>query len=141
MGQACLTNDERAKLMKAARDTVKHAYAPYSNFRVGAAVLTEKGELFSGCNVENASYRLTACAEQVAIYSAITRRGKDMRIRAIAVVSESGADCPPCGACRQVIAEFGPDAIIIFQTRAGMEEMHISELLPKGFVAKKKMNK
>jgi cytidine deaminase len=99
MGQACLTNDERAKLLKAARDTVKHAYAP------------------------------------------ITRRGKDVRIRAIAVVSESGADCPPCGACRQVIAEFGPDAIIIFQTRSGMEEMHISELLPKGFIAKRKMNK
>lgn len=141
MGRACLTNDERAKLLKAARDAMKHAYTPYSNFGVGAAVLTEKGELFSGCNVENASYGLTACAEQVAIYSAIARRGKDLRVRAIAVVCEDGADCPPCGGCRQVIAEFGPNAIIVFQTRAGMEEMHISELLPKGFIAKRKLNK
>ena len=133
MSQACITNDERARLLKAARNAVKHAYAPYSNFRVGAAVLTEKGSLFSGCNVENTSYGLTVCAEQVAIFSAIAQEGTNMRIRAIAVVSESGGECPPCGACRQVISEFGQNAIVIFQSLEGIEEMHISELLPRGF--------
>jgi cytidine deaminase len=137
MGQACLTNDERARILKAARHAVRHAYAPYSNFGVGAAVLTEKGGLFTGCNIENASYGLTVCAERVAIYSAVAQEGKDMRIRAIAVVSESGGDCPPCGACRQVISEFGPDSIVIFQSREGTEELHISELLPKGFRRRK----
>ena len=138
MGQACLTNDERAKLLKAARNVLKQAYAPYSNFRVGAAVLTEKGNLLTGCNVENASYALTVCAERVAIYSAVAQEGQDMRIRAIAIVCESGRDCSPCGACRQVISEFGPDAIIIFQSREGTEEMHISELLPKWFAGRKR---
>jgi len=133
VGQACLTNDERARLLQAARNALKQAYAPYSNFRVGAAVLTEKGALFNGCNVENASYGLTVCAERVAIYSAVAEEGKDMRIKAIAVVCEMGGDCSPCGACRQVISEFGPGAIVIFQSREGIEEMHISELFPKGF--------
>ena len=137
MERACLTNDDRAKLVQAARNALKHAYSPYSKFRVGAAVLTEKGSLFRGCNVENASYGLTVCAERVAIYSAIAQEGKDLNISAIAVVSESGGDCPPCGACRQVISEFGPDAIVIFQNREGIEELHISELLPKGFARRK----
>ena len=133
MGQACLTNDERARLLKTAGDAVKQAHALYSNFRVGAAVLTGKGGFFSGCNIENASYGLSVCAERVAIYSAVAQEGSNMRIRAIAVVSETGGDCPPCGACRQVISEFGPDAIVIFQGHEGIEELHISELLPKGF--------
>lgn len=133
VSQARLSNDERAQLLKAARDGVKRAYAPYSNFRVGAAVLTEKGSLVTGCNVENASYGLTVCAERAVIVSAVAQEGADMRIKAIAVVNDSGSDCPPCGACRQVIFEFGPDAIVIFQSHGGVEEMHILELLPKGF--------
>ncbi|MEW6162504.1 MAG: cytidine deaminase [Nitrospirota bacterium] len=127
--------------MQAARDAAKRAYAPYSNFRVGAAVLTERGSLFSGCNVENASYGLTICAERTAIFSAVAQEGgENMRIRALAVVSENSSACAPCGACRQVIFEFGPDAIVIFQGQKGVEEMHISELLPKGFVKKRPIN-
>jgi cytidine deaminase len=137
VSQACLSNDERALLLKTARDAVKRAYAPYSNFRVGAAVLTEKGSLVTGCNVENASYGLTVCAERAAIISAVAQEGANMRIKAIAVVNESGSDCPPCGACRQVIFEFGPDAIVIFQSHDGVEEMHISELLPESFARRK----
>lgn len=133
MSQACLSNNERARLQQAAKGAVKQAYAPYSNFRVGAAVLTEKGSLFTGCNVENASYGLTVCAERAAVFSAVAQEGAGMRIRALAVLNEAGSDCPPCGACRQVIFEFGPDALVIFQSHDGLEEMHISELLPKGF--------
>ncbi len=137
MGQACLSNDEMVRLLQAARDAVKQAYAPYSNFKVGAAVLTEKGSLITGCNVENASYGLTVCAERAAIFSAVAQEGANMRIKAIAVANESGSDCPPCGACRQVIFEFGPDAIVIFQSHGGVEEMHISELLPESFAKRK----
>ncbi|MDI6890538.1 MAG: cytidine deaminase [Thermodesulfovibrionales bacterium] len=129
-----LSNDERSRLLRAARDAVKRAYAPYSKFRVGAAVLTVRGSLFSGCNVENASYSLTICAERTAIFSAVAQEGgENMRIRALAVVSENSSACAPCGACRQVIFEFGPDAIVIFQGPDGLEEMRASELLPKGF--------
>jgi cytidine deaminase len=140
VSQARLSNDERAQLLKAAMDAVKRAYAPYSNFKVGAAILTEKGSLVTGCNVENASYGLTVCAERAAVYSAVAKEGADMRIRAIAVVNEGGSDCPPCGACRQVIFEFGPDAIVIFQSHGDVEEMHILELLPEGF-SRRKTNK
>lgn len=137
MGQACLSNDEMARLLQAARDAVKQAYAPYSNFKVGAAVLTEKGSQITGCNVENASYGLTVCAERAAIFSAVAQEGANVRIKAIAVVNESGSDCPPCGACRQVIFEFGSDAIVIFQSHGGVEEMQISELLPESFAKRK----
>lgn len=133
MNTSRLSDDEMSRLLKAAREASKRAYAPYSNFRVGAAVLTERGLLFSGCNVENASYGLTICAERATIFSAVAQEGGKMKIRAIAVVSESGNACAPCGACRQVIFEFGPDALVIFQGRDGLEEMNISELLPKGF--------
>jgi cytidine deaminase len=136
VGQSCISSDDKARLLQAARDALKRAYAPYSNFRVGAAVLTEKGSLFTGCNVENASYGLTVCAERAAIVSAVAQEGA-MRIKAIAVVNDSRSDCPPCGACRQVIFEFGPDAIVIFQSHGGVEEMHISELLPESFARRK----
>lgn len=134
MTSSVLSADERSRLLRAARDAVKRAYARYSNFRVGAVVLTEKGGLFSGCNVENASYGLTICAERTAIFSAVAHEGGDnMRIRALAVVNEHDAPCSPCGACRQVIFEFGPDAIVLFQGRDGREEASAAELLPKGF--------
>ena len=134
-----LSDNEKSRLLKAARDAAKRAYAPYSNFRVGAAILTEKGTIFSGCNVENASHGLTVCAERVAIFSAVAHEGGEkMKIRAIAVVNESGSACPPCGACRQVILEFGPDAVVIFQGRKGFEEMLASELLPEGFAKRKR---
>jgi len=132
-----LSDEERSRLIKAALDAAKKAYAHYSNFKVGASVLTEKGTLVNGCNVENASYGLTVCAERAAISSAVAREGESMKIRSLAVLSENGSECPPCGACRQVIFEFGQDAIVIFQGKKGLEEMHISKLLPKGFIGRK----
>ena len=112
---------------------MKHAYAPYSHFRVGAAFLSSKGELFSGCNVENASYGLSNCAERTAIFAAVAQSAPGLEIRAIAVVNDQGVPCSPCGACRQVIYEFGPDATVFFQSAKGWKESHITELLPEGF--------
>lgn len=129
-----LPANEQSRLLQAAWDAVKRAYAPYSNFQVGAAVLTEKGNIFSGCNIENASYGLTICAERTAIFSAVAHEGgNSMKIRALVVVNEHNAPCSPCGACRQVIFEFGSDAIVIFQGKDGLEEARASDLLPKGF--------
>ncbi|MGP8051433.1 MAG: cytidine deaminase [Desulfobaccales bacterium] len=129
-----LSSVERSKLLSVAKEALKRAYAPYSKFRVGAAVLTKKGNIFSGCNIENSSYGLTVCAERVAIFSAIAQEGgENMEIRALAVFCEQNSLCSPCGACRQVIYEFGPNAIVLFQGRNGMQEARITELLPEGF--------
>ena len=133
MTSPSLTGNERALLADKARETLSHAYAPYSNFRVGAAVLTEAGNIFTGVNVENASYGLTICAERAAIFNAVAGEGPDMRVKALAVVCEQPGPCHPCGACRQVLAEFGADAIVIFQGRDGLEEASISQLLPRAF--------
>jgi cytidine deaminase len=95
--------------------------------------LTTDGEIFSGCNVENASYGMTNCAERTAIFSAVARLGPRIEIRAVAVTNDHGVACSPCGACRQVIYEFGPEAIIFFQGAKGPKQAHIKELLPEGF--------
>jgi cytidine deaminase len=120
-------------LLRAALKVMKHAHAPYSKFRVGAALLTTKGKLFVGCNVENASYGLTNCAERTAIFSAVAELGPKFEIRAIAIANDQGVPCSPCGACRQVIYEFGPDATILFQGKKAWKKSHITELLPEGF--------
>jgi cytidine deaminase len=125
-------------LLRAARKVMKHAHAPYSKFRVGAAFLTTRGQLFVGCNVENASYGLTNCAERTAIFAAVAELGPKFEIRAMAVVNDQEVPCSPCGACRQVIYEFGPDATILFQGKAfqgkkSWKTSHITELLPEGF--------
>lgn len=129
-----LSLQERESLLAAARSALKRAHAPYSNFHVGAAVLTDQGEMFLGCNVENASYGLTNCAERSAIFTAVqgTKAGK-LTIRAVAVVNGNDVPCSPCGACRQVIVEFGPNAIVIFQGQKGYTEMSIQDLLPESF--------
>jgi cytidine deaminase len=127
-----LSSKERKQLVAAARRVLRHAYAPYSRFRVGAALLTTKGELFVGCNVENASYGITNCAERTAIFSAIAHSGR-LEIRAIAVVNDQGIACSPCGACRQAIYEFGPEALVLFPTESGWKEASIRQLLPEGF--------
>lgn len=125
---------ENKSLLKAAKAAMKKAHAPYSKFRVGAAFVTNKGERFSGCNVENASYGMTNCAERTAIFTAVAKLGGKMRIKAIAVANDQGAPCSPCGACRQVIYEFGPDATVYFLTKKGeWTEVAITELLPEGF--------
>jgi cytidine deaminase len=123
----------REELLSAAREAMGRAYAPYSKFKVGAAVLTETGDVFQGCNVENASYGLANCAERTAIFAAVARLGPGMRIRTVVVVNSAGMPCAPCGACRQVIFEFGPKARVVFQGQNGFEEAAISELLPAGF--------
>jgi cytidine deaminase len=123
----------RKKLVAAATKVMKNAHAPYSNFRVGSAILLSNGKIFRGCNVENASYGMTNCAERTAIFSAVAQLGPKIEIRAVAVTNDQGVACSPCGACRQVIYEFGPDATIFFQGANGPKQAHITELLPEGF--------
>lgn len=128
-----LSHEQRERLLQSAREATRSAYAPYSNFRVGSALLTFDGKIFSGCNVENASYGLTNCAERTAIFSAVAQVGPGLRIRALAVVNDQEAPCSPCGACRQVIYQFGQEATIIFFGASGWKELLIADLLPEGF--------
>jgi cytidine deaminase len=123
----------REKLETAARKVMKNAHAPYSNFHVGAAILLSNGKIFAGCNVENASYGMTNCAERTAIFSAVAALGPKIEIEAVAVANDQGVACSPCGACRQVIYEFGPHATIYFQGSAGPKQALITDLLPEGF--------
>ena len=123
----------RKKLELAAAKVMKNAHAPYSNFHVGAAILLTNGKIFSGCNVENASYGMTNCAERTAIFSAVTKLGSSMEIAEIAITCAQDVPCAPCGACRQVIYEFGPKAHIYFKSAKGWKETPITELLPEGF--------
>jgi cytidine deaminase len=133
MPKKILAASEQARLLRSAKKIMKNAYAPYSKFRVGAAILLSNGKIFSGCNVENASYGMSNCAERTAIFSAVARLGPRIEIRAVSVVNGQGVPCSPCGACRQVIFEFGPDATIFFQGARGPKQAHITELLPEGF--------
>ena len=128
-----LSAADKERLFVAAREVLTRAYAPYSKFHVGAAVLSAAGKLYTGCNVENASYGLTICAERSAISAGIAAEGPSFRIRAVAVFNGNDAPCSPCGACRQVIFEFGPDADVIFQGRPGLEHSTARALLPAGF--------
>src|SRR5438046_9409943 len=126
-----ISSSQKETLLQLARAAQQNAYAPYSNFHVGAAVLLENGEIFTGCNVENASYGLTNCAERSAIFAAVSKLGSaKVKVRAVAVVNDQNAPCSPCGACRQVIAEFGKDAVIWYQGKNGMQQSTIRELLP-----------
>ena len=130
------TYDE-AELLRQARSVRQRAYVPYSHFRVGAVVVTEDGQVFEGVNVENASYRLTCCAEQSAIATMATA-GVRSPIIAVAVVGDGEDPCTPCGACRQTIFEFGPDAMVYSSGDGGRPLIaHITELLPHGFGPKR----
>ena len=133
MPKKALPANMSARLLKFAKKVMKNAHAPYSKFRVGAAILLANGKVFSGCNVENASYGMTNCAERTAIFSAVAQLGPKIEIRAVCVVNDHGVACSPCGACRQVIYEFGPDATIFFQGAEGPKQAQITELLPEGF--------
>ena len=122
------------QMIAAARAAAANAYCPYSRFRVGAAVLTSSGEIFAGCNVENASYGLTICAERNAIFQAVARSGEKLAIRAVVVFTPTSEPTAPCGACRQVINEFGPDAEVLSVCDAPLVvTKHLSELLPDAF--------
>ena len=123
----------REKLLRSAREAMKNAYAPFSKFRVGAAILTSKGQIFLGCNVENSSYGMTNCAERTAIFSAVAKHGPELEVYAVAVANDHGVPCSPCGACRQVIYEFGPRAIVFYEGEKGPKQNLITELLPEGF--------
>jgi cytidine deaminase len=129
-----------ADLLAIAADAAAKAYCPYSGFQVGAALLTEEGDVFPGCNVENVSFGLTNCAERTAVCAAVVAGRR--RFRAIAIVQgvtpgrpPSEEPCWPCGACRQVLAEFNPDLQVIFQAAGGPRTMSLSELLPHSFDA------
>jgi cytidine deaminase len=123
------------KLIGAARDVRENAFAPYSDFRVGAAVETEGGTIYTGCNVESASYGLTVCAERVAIWKGISRGEK--RFSRIAVVVDTEDLTPPCGVCRQIIWEFCGDVPVILANLHGKTEtVQMSHLLPRAFDSK-----
>lgn len=126
-------------LLDQARQAASRAYAPYSGFRVGAAVALANGEIVTGANVENVSYGLTICAERSALVSAVSRFGPAIRIRAIAVANLNNAASPPCGACRQVLAEFAePEAPVVFPAADGIRTLPFAELLPLAFEMKLK---
>lgn len=133
MGKTKVSPAMQKKLEAAAAKVMKNAHAPYSKFRVGSAILLTNGKIFCGCNVENASYGMTNCAERTAIFSAVAELGPKIEIQAVAVTNDHGVACSPCGACRQVIYEFGPDATVFFQGSDGPKQAHITELLPEGF--------
>lgn len=121
------------QLVAQARIASQSAYAPYSRFRVGAAVLTQNGLVVTAGNVENASYGLAICAERSAIVAAVAAEGPTMRLRAIAVVTAHEGPASPCGACRQVLAEFGPRALVVYHGETGMVETTVADLLPGAF--------
>lgn len=126
-------------LLDHARKAASRAYAPYSGFRVGAALALANGEIVTGANVENVSYGLTICAERSALVSAVSRYGPEIRILAVAVTNLNNAASPPCGACRQVLAEFAePEAPVIFPAADGVSTLSFAELLPLAFEMKLK---
>jgi cytidine deaminase len=119
-------------LMGAARDASTRAYAPYSDFRVGAAILTENGAIHTGCNVENASYGLAICAERNAAAAMALASPDDREIRLVAVYSPDASPCFPCGACRQVLREFGCKEVIV-EEAAGLRRYPCEDILPHAF--------
>lgn len=128
-----MTNKE---LLQAARDACRHSYSPYSHFAVGCALITNQNQLYTGCNIENASYGATMCAERVAIFKCISEGHLD--IDKIAVVSENGSYAYPCGMCRQVMWEFMPDGSVVLEDDTeGIKEITVKELLPDAFLLEK----
>ena len=129
-------SEERKSSSEALRDAafaaMENAYAPYSRFRVGAAVRTSGGEIVSGCNVENAAYGEALCAERVAVAAAVAKGQKDFE--EIAIASESDEPSPPCGSCRQTMSEFAPDLRVISYAKNGRQaSWRLSDLLPEAF--------
>lgn len=129
-----LTNDERKTLINQAVEIRKRAYVPYSNYPVGAAVRTKSGKVFTGVNIENAAYPQTMCAERVAIFKAVSEGESEFDV--IAVVTNNGGS--PCGGCRQVMAEFGLDTVVLIADGDGSlhKELTVADLLPEAFTPK-----
>ena len=126
-----MTELEIQKLMDCAIKARENAYSPYSHFAVGAALLCEDGTLYEGCNIENASYGLTNCAERTAIFKAVSEG--HTTFKALAVVADTEGPCAPCGACRQVMAEFKIPLIIMGNLMGNIKIVTIEELLPFSF--------
>lgn len=126
-----MTELEIQKLMDCAIKARENAYSPYSHFAVGAALLCEDGTLFEGCNIENVSYGLTNCAERTAIFKAVSEG--HIKFKALAVVADTEGPCAPCGACRQVMAEFKIPLIIMGNLMGNIKIVTIEELLPFSF--------
>lgn len=121
-----------AELLSAADKAMENAYAPYSGFRVGAALLCADGRVFTGCNIENSSYGATNCAERTAVFKAVSEDCRDFS--AIAIVSSGGGETFPCGICRQVLGEFSPNIRIILRNESGAAAVYtFQELMPKFF--------
>ena len=123
------------ELLEKAKKVSEHAYAPYSKFSVGAAILTKSGVVYTGCNVENSSFGLTCCAERVALFKAVSEREKEFL--KIAVVGQENTSVLPCGACRQVLFEFAPDITIITLQNNKIKSYSLKELFPEGFRLKR----
>ncbi len=127
------------ELLAQARAAAERSYSPYSGFRVGAALRLTSGETVTGTNVENVSYGLTICAERTALVRAIAQFGPAIRVAAVAVANRNEAASPPCGACRQMLAEFVlPEAPVAFPTTDGIVTMPFHELLPQAFAMRRK---
>ena len=135
MAMPDLNADLLARLEHEARAAAEYAYAPYSNFQVGAALLLATGEILTGCNVENASFRLTTCAEQTAIARAVATLGPKIRLRAVLVLNHHNKPCQPCGACRQTIAEFASaeTPVYFIDGTGALTHLTVAELLPSSF--------
>jgi len=123
--------DKKTDLAEAAEKAALKAYSPYSGFKVGAAIMTESGEIFTGCNVENSSYGLTVCAERIALFNAITAGYQ--KFSEIVIYTDTEKAFYPCGACRQVLAEFNPQLEVSVIWKNGKETMKLQDLLPKQF--------
>ena len=120
------------QLIKRAREVQVHAYAPYSQFKVGAALLTAEGQVFTGCNVENSTFGATICAERTAVFTAVCHGVR--HFSKIVIVTDNKEPAWPCGICRSVLYEFAPDLEVVAVGSSGkVERMHLSQLYPKGF--------
>lgn len=123
-----MTDEE---LIEIARQYREHSYSPYSRFKVGAAVLTAGGKVYGGCNIENSAYGLTNCAERTAIFKAVSEGERELA--ALAVIADTDGSCSPCGACRQVMADFKIPRIIMANLRGEIKTVSLEELLPFAF--------
>ena len=134
-----LTDEESQALIDLANETRRRAYAPYSNYPVGAALRTKSGKVFTGVNVENAAYPSTMCAERTAVFTAVTAGEREFEV--IAVVTENGGS--PCGSCRQVLSEFGLDTIVLIADGEGklLQKTTVKELLPGAFTPEQLVKK
>jgi cytidine deaminase len=133
-----MTDEERHTLIERANEARRHAYAPYSNYPVGAALRTKSGRVFTGINVENAAYPTSMCAERTAVFKAVSEGEREFD--AIAVVTDNGGS--PCGSCRQVLAEFGQDTTVLIANGEGelLQETTVKDLLPGAFTPEQLKN-